>query len=54
MVRKQVYIDEHLDEGLKVLAARSGQPEAEHVRAALRKYLEELLPSPAGRTRSWR
>jgi hypothetical protein len=40
MVRKQIYIDEELDEGLKVLAARTGEPEAAHVRAALRGYLE--------------
>lgn len=46
MIRKQVYIDEELDEGLKVLAARTGRPEAEHVRAALREYLEERLPTP--------
>ncbi|HEV8241280.1 MAG TPA: ribbon-helix-helix domain-containing protein [Thermoanaerobaculia bacterium] len=40
MVRKQIYIDEELDEDLKVLSARTGEPEAAHVRAALRGYLE--------------
>lgn len=40
MVRKQIYIDEELDEGLKVLSVRTGEPEAAHVRAALRDYLE--------------
>ena len=40
MVRKQIYIDEELDEGLKVLSARTGEPEAAHVRAALRGYLD--------------
>ena len=40
MVRKQIYIDEELDEDLKVLSARTGEPEAAHVRAALRGYLD--------------
>ena len=40
MVRKQIYIDDDLDEGLKVLSARTGEPEAAHVRAALRGYIE--------------
>jgi len=40
MVRKQLYIDEDLNEGLRMLAARTGLSEAEHVRAALRAYLE--------------
>ena len=31
--------------GLKSLAARTGDPEAWHVRAALREYLERHLPS---------
>ena len=41
MVRKQIYIDEGLDRGLKALAARTGDSEAVHVRAALREYLGE-------------
>jgi hypothetical protein len=40
MLRKQLYIDEDLNEGLRMLAARTGMSEAEHVRAALRAYLE--------------
>jgi hypothetical protein len=39
MVRKQLYIDDDLNEGLRMLAARTGTSEAEHVRAALRAYL---------------
>lgn len=46
MVRKQIYIDEELDRGLKALAARTGEPEAAHVRAALREYLEGHYPPP--------
>lgn len=42
MIRKQVYIDPELDQGLKLLAARTGRPEAEHVRAALRAYLRQF------------
>ena len=41
MVRKQIYIEEDLERGLKALAARSGRAEAVHVRAALREYLRE-------------
>lgn len=48
MVRKQVYIDEELDRGLKVLAARTGRPEAEHVRAALRAYVQNELSAATG------
>ena len=44
MVRKQIYIDEELDQGLKTLSARTGEPEAAHVRAALRGYLEAHRP----------
>jgi hypothetical protein len=44
MIRKQIYIDEDLEQGLKALAARSGKPEAAHVRAALREYLEAQRP----------
>ena len=40
MIRKQIYIEEELDEALKVLSARTGEPEAAHVRAALRGYLD--------------
>lgn len=43
MVRKQLYIDDDLDRALKVLAARTGRSEAEHVRAALRSYVHEEL-----------
>jgi hypothetical protein len=45
MVRKQIYIDEDLDQELKALAARTGAPEAAHVRAALRDYLEVHAPA---------
>jgi Ribbon-helix-helix protein, copG family len=41
MIRKQLYIDEELDRALKVLAAWTGQSEAQHVRTALRRYLAE-------------
>lgn len=41
MVRKQIYIDEELERGLKALASRTGRAEAAHVRAALREYLLE-------------
>jgi hypothetical protein len=40
MVRKQLYIDEDINEGLRMMAARTGRSEADHVRAALRAYLE--------------
>lgn len=40
MIRKQIYIDEDLDVALARLAARTGEPEARHVRRALRVYLE--------------
>jgi hypothetical protein len=46
MIRKQVYIDEDLDRGLKLVATRTGKPEAEHVRAALRAYLDAHVPPP--------
>lgn len=42
MRRKQVYIDEDLDEGLRRLADATGEPEAAHVRAAIRRYLAEV------------
>ncbi len=41
MIRKQLYIDEDLERGLKVLAAWTGKSEAEHVREALRRYLAD-------------
>lgn len=41
MIRKQLYLDEDLDHELKLLAGRSGLSEAEHVRRALRRYLEQ-------------
>lgn len=40
MIRKQLYLDEDLDHELKLLAGRTGLSEAEHVRRALRHYLE--------------
>lgn len=43
MVRKQLYIDDELDEALKELATRSGRSEADHVREALRAYLPSQL-----------
>lgn len=43
MKRKQLYIDEDLDRGLKQLARASDRSEASHVRAALRDYLERHL-----------
>lgn len=45
MIRKQIYIDEELESGLKAVAARTGEPEAVHVRAALRVYLKDKTPS---------
>jgi hypothetical protein len=48
MVRKQIYIDEDLEQGLKALAARTGEPEAAHVRAALRDYLDTHLQVAPG------
>jgi hypothetical protein len=40
MIRKQLYLDEDLNEGLRRLAQRTGRSEADHVRAAVRAYLE--------------
>lgn len=48
MVRKQLYIDDDLNEGLRLLAARTGRSEAEHVRAALRAYLDLDLVDRSG------
>lgn len=47
MVRKQLYIDDELNQGLRALAARTGQSEAEHVRAALRDYLRHAPAADA-------
>ncbi len=41
MRRKQLYLDEASERGLKRLAARTGRSEAFHVREALRRYLGE-------------
>lgn len=41
MIRKQLYIDDDLEHDLKALAERTGESEAEHVRRALRTYLDE-------------
>ncbi len=49
MIRKQIYIDEELEHGLKALAGRTGRAEAVHVRAALREYLEEHRSPPGAR-----
>jgi len=46
MIRKEIYIDEELDRGLKTLVARTGRAEAAQLRAALREYLREHLPAP--------
>jgi hypothetical protein len=46
MVRKQLYIDDDLNDGLRMLAARTGMSEAEHVRAALRDYLQRGKQEP--------
>lgn len=43
MRRKQLYLDDDLDRGLKRLAAETGESEASHVRAAVRSYLEAHL-----------
>lgn len=49
MVRKQIYIEDELERGLKALAARTGEAEAVHVRAALRAYLREHRSTPVER-----
>lgn len=48
MVRKQLYIDDDLNDGLRVLAASTGRSEADHVRAALREYLQREYRDRAG------
>lgn len=56
MVRKQLYIDENLERALKALAARTGRSEADHVRTALRAYVDTAVAArPKGRIRcsSW-
>lgn len=47
MIRKQLYIDEELNDGLRVLAGQTGRSEAEHVRTALREYLDRRRPDHA-------
>lgn len=44
MQRKQVYLDEAGERGLKRLAARTGRSEASHLREALHKHLATELP----------
>jgi plasmid stability protein len=44
MIRKQVYIDDDLDQALRALAARTGRSEAAHLRDALRAYLSAVAP----------
>lgn len=44
MIRKQLYISEELERGLKALAARTGRAEAHHVREALSRYLDDEAP----------
>ncbi len=48
MIRKQLYIDDDLEHELKALAERTGQSEAEHVRRALRAYLEDRTDRRTG------
>ncbi|MGH3048596.1 MAG: ribbon-helix-helix protein, CopG family [Gaiellaceae bacterium] len=45
MRRKQLYLDDASERGLKRLAARTGRSEAFHVREALRRYLGEQSAS---------
>jgi predicted DNA-binding protein len=52
MRRKQLYLDEATERGLKRLAAQTGRSEAFHVREALRRYLGEqssAAPDPLER-----
>jgi hypothetical protein len=46
MVRKQLYIDDDLDEALKSMSVRTGRSEADHVRTALRLYFEQERSHP--------
>ncbi|MBA2295793.1 MAG: CopG family transcriptional regulator [Actinobacteria bacterium] len=39
MRRKQIYLDDTSERGLKRLAARTGRSEASHIREALQRYL---------------
>ncbi|HET8620806.1 MAG TPA: CopG family transcriptional regulator [Acidimicrobiales bacterium] len=48
MRRKQLYIDEELDDALKRVAAETGRSEADHVREALRLYLPAAVPPIVG------
>lgn len=43
MMRKQLYLGEALNRDLRALARRTGDSEAEHVRRALRSYLDAEL-----------
>ena len=47
MRRKQLYIDDDIDEALKRLSAATGRSEAHHVRQALRAYLPESSAAAA-------
>jgi predicted transcriptional regulator len=47
MRRKQLYIDDDLDEALKRLAEETGRSEADHVREALRSYLPDRTSTSA-------
>jgi hypothetical protein len=44
MIRKQLYLDEDLDRALKRLSASTGKSEAQHVRDALRAYVDVHAP----------
>lgn len=50
MRRKQLYLDEEVDDALRVRSAETGLSEAEHVRRALRRYLfdpaDAQIPNP--------
>ncbi|HET7560065.1 MAG TPA: CopG family transcriptional regulator [Limnochordia bacterium] len=45
MKRKQVYLTEKLDDGIKRLARGKGQTESELIREAIARYLVEETPS---------
>lgn len=48
MRRKQLLLDEELDEMLKDVAARTGRSESDHVRSALRSYLSQEVDADQG------
>jgi plasmid stability protein len=52
-VRKQFLIDDDLNDGLRMVAARTGRSEAEHVRAALWEYLRQVRPHTASSAGIW-